>query len=193
MAFYYSKRKLRPHEDEDVGELNIVPYLDILMNLIIFMLLSMTGLAAFGILNVNAPNYGGPSAGVGENPEAPKLLLTVGISNKGFYVAAVGGVLGQAPAEAAPAAPGQGEPTIPKSTDAALCGKLKLEPPCYDFPALNAQMVNIKKAFPNESKVIVAAQNEIPYESLVNTMDACRETIGGEKRLLFPDVTLGAF
>ncbi|MHB8875678.1 MAG: ExbD/TolR family protein [Myxococcaceae bacterium] len=183
MAFYYSKRKLRPHEEDDVGELNIVPYLDILMNLIIFILLSMTGLAAFGILNVNAPNYGGPSAGAGaDDPNKPTLLLTVGISNKGFYVAAVGGVLGAAPAESAPAAPGQGEPTIPKKADGT-----------YDFAALNAQMVNIKKAFPNESKVIVAAQNEIPYESLVNTMDACRETMGTEKRLLFPDVTLGAF
>ena len=183
MAFYYSKRKLRPKEEEDVGELNIVPYLDILMNLIIFMLLSMTGLAAFGILNVNAPNYGGPSAGANpDDPNTPKLLLTVGISNKGFYVAAVGGVLGAA-AENAPAAPGQGEPTIPKKADGT-----------YDYAALNAQMVTIKKTFPTESKVIVAAQNEIPYEALVATMDALRETQGAsEKRLLFPDVTLGAF
>ena len=46
MAFYFSRRKLKPREEEEMGELNIVPYLDILMNLIIFMLLSMTGLAA---------------------------------------------------------------------------------------------------------------------------------------------------
>jgi len=65
MAFYFSRRKLRPSAEEGHGELNIVPYLDILMNLIIFMLLSMTGLAAFGILNVNAPNYGG-QAGAGD-------------------------------------------------------------------------------------------------------------------------------
>ena len=62
MAFHYSKRKLKANEEGHAGELNIVPYLDILMNLIIFMLLSMTGLAAFGILNVSAPNYG-PSVG----------------------------------------------------------------------------------------------------------------------------------
>jgi biopolymer transport protein TolR len=185
MAFYFSKRKLRPHEEEEVGELNIVPYLDILMNLIIFMLLSMTGLAAFGILNVNAPNYGGASAGAADPSEGPKLLLTVGISAKGFYVAAVGGVLGgEAPAVEGqpPAQPGQGEPTIPKKADGS-----------FDYAALNAQMQTIKKAFPNETKVIVAAQNEIPYEALVGTMDACRETLGSDHRLLFPDVTLGAF
>jgi hypothetical protein len=61
MAFFYSKRKLRIRRPTRRAELNIVPYLDILMNLIMFMLLSITGLAAFGILNVNAPNYGGPT------------------------------------------------------------------------------------------------------------------------------------
>src|SRR5215831_9270163 len=95
MAFFFSKRKLRMEEAE-FGELNIVPYLDILMNLIIFMLLSMTGLAAFGILNVTAPNYGAPTAAVApENPETPKLLLMVLVSKKGFFVAGTGAVLGQ--------------------------------------------------------------------------------------------------
>ncbi|HXX29662.1 MAG TPA: biopolymer transporter ExbD, partial [Myxococcaceae bacterium] len=76
MAFFYSRRKLKIREDTELGELNIVPYLDILMNLIMFMLLSITGLAAFGILNVSAPNYGGPSAAVQDDADKPKLLLS---------------------------------------------------------------------------------------------------------------------
>jgi biopolymer transport protein ExbD len=177
MAFYFSKRKLRPPEEEVGGELNIVPYLDILMNLIIFMLLSMTGLATFGFLNVNAPNYGGPSAGAGDNQDKP-LLLTVAISKDGFYVAATGGVLpGQS--EPSAAAPGQGAPTVPKKG------------PDYDYPALTEKMKEIKTAFPGESKVIIAGEAETSYEVLVETMDATRET--GDKKLLFPDVTLGAF
>ncbi|MBI3185779.1 MAG: biopolymer transporter ExbD [Myxococcales bacterium] len=182
MAFYFSRRKLRPKEKEEMGELNIVPYLDILMNLIIFMLLSITGLVTFGILNVNAPSYGAGVQGPGEDPSQPKLLLTVGISNKGFYVAATGGVLGQQSPEGAAAAPGQGEPTIPKLPDGS-----------FDYAALSEQMVNIKQAFPNETKVIIAAQSEVQYEALVATMDACRETTGPSRRVLFPDVTLGAF
>jgi biopolymer transport protein ExbD len=80
MAFHFSKRKLRPKEDDEVGELNIVPYLDILMNLIIFILLSMTGLATMGILNVNAPAYGDAGAG-SDKPDKPPLLLTVAKSS----------------------------------------------------------------------------------------------------------------
>jgi biopolymer transport protein TolR len=178
MAFFYSKRKLRIRDHTEVGELNIVPYLDILMNLIMFMLLSITGLSAFGILNVNAPNYGGPAAQMTDDADKPKLLLTVLISKRGYYVAATGGVLGQ---QQAPANPAEAPPSIPKTA----LGE-------YDYTALTQSMVNIKKEFPSESKVIVGAEGDIPYEVLVATMDAIRETPGKDRTVLFSDVTLGA-
>ena len=178
MAFYFSRRKIKPKEPEDSGELNIVPYLDILMNLIIFMLLSMTGLATFGVLNVSAPTYGAGAGGATE--EKPPLLLTVAISKKGFYVAATGGVLagqpeggGGAPSDTAP-------PTIPLKADGR-----------YDYDGLNEKMKQIKGDFPTESKVILAAESETEYEVLVSTMDATRET--KDRKLLFPDVTLASF
>jgi biopolymer transport protein ExbD len=179
MAFFYSKRKLRLHGHEEGRELNIVPYLDILMNLIMFMLLSITGLSAFGIVNVNAPNYGGPTTQVTDEGDKPKLLLTVLISKKGFYVAATGGVVGQQPQGQANAT--EAPPSIPKKGDGT-----------YDYTALTENMVNVKKEFPSESKVIVGAEGDIPYEVLVQTMDAIRETPGKERKLLFTDVTLGA-
>jgi len=173
MAFFYSKRKLRIREHDEVGELNIVPYLDIIM----FMLLSITGLSAFGILNVNAPNYG-PAAQVTDDADKPKLLLSVLISKRGFYVAATGGVLGQQQPASDPA---EAPPSIPKTA----LGE-------FDYTALTQSMVNIKKEFPSESKVIVGAEGDIPYEVLVQTMDAIRETPGKDRKLLFSDVTLGA-
>ena len=172
MAFHYSRRKLKPREEEEAGELNIVPYLDILMNLILFMLLSINGLAAFGILNVSAPSYGGPSTTVApqDNPEQPHLVLSVLISKKGHFVNSENAILGQ-----------DGAPTIPLKADGA-----------FDYAALNAQMVKIKSAFPSETKVIVAADPETPYDALIQTMDAIRETREKPHRDLFPDVTLGA-
>lgn len=170
MAFHYSRRKLKPREEEEMGELNIVPYLDILMNLILFMLMSITGFAVFGILNVNAPSYGGPSAGgPAENPDEPKMVLSVLISKKGHFVNTEHTVLGKE----------SGAPTIPLKADGS-----------YDYDALTAQMMQVKGAVPEETKVIVAAEAEIPYEALVQTMDAVRET--KDRRQLFPDVTLGA-
>ncbi len=171
MAFYFSRRKLKPREEEEMGELNIVPYLDILMNLIIFMLLSITGLASFGILNVSAPNYGGPSTSVAqENPEQPKLTLSVLISKQGHFVNSENAILGEG-----------GAPTVPVKADGS-----------YDYTALGETMLKIKEAFPGETKVIIAADADVQYDALIQTMDACRETPGPNRRMLFPDVTLGA-
>ena len=177
MAFYFSRRKIKPKEEEEGGELNIVPYLDILMNLIIFMLLSMAGLATFGMLNVNAPNYGANSGGGGDN-DKPALTLTVAVAKSGFFIAATGGVL---PGQTEPsAAPGAGAPTIPRKAVGS-----------YDYDALTAKMMEIKTSFPLESKVIIAAEADTDYDSLVSTMDATRET--ADRKLLFPDVTLASF
>ena len=180
MAFYYSRRKLKPKAHEGAGELNLVPYLDILMNLIIFMLMSITGLAAFGILNVNSPSYGGPTAGANtEQSDKPQLLLSVLIGKDGFFVAGTGAVLGEQGAEPAPTEGDKGKPTIPKKADGS-----------YDFATLTQQMMQIKAEFPDETKVIIGADAEVPYEHLISTMDAVRET--KDRKLLFPDVTLAA-
>ncbi len=175
MAFYFSRRKIKPKEEAESGELNIIPYLDILMNLIIFMLLSMSGLATFGMLNVNAPTYGG--GGGGNTEEKPPLTLTVAIAKTGFFIAATGGVL---PGQTEPTTPGEGAPTIARRADGT-----------YDYDALTAKMMEIKTNFPTESKVILAAEANTDYEVLVSTMDATRET--KDRKLLFPDVTLASF
>jgi biopolymer transport protein ExbD len=186
MAFHVSKRKLKPKEEDEMGELNIVPYLDILMNLIIFILLSMTGLATFGVLNVSAPSYGG--GGGGANNEAPELLLTIGVAKNGYYVAAQGGVL---PGLEQNAEPGKAPPTVAVKADGT-----------YDYVALTEKLKEVKSAVAgmiaegkvapsSGSKVILAADAETPYEVIVNTMDASRETT--DHKLLFPDVTLASF
>lgn len=180
MAFYVSRRKLKPRGGEDTGELNIVPYLDILMNLIIFLLMSITGLAAFGILNVNAPNYGGPSASAGDNPDKPQLVLSVLVSKKGFFIAGAGGILGQEGGD--PAQSGtEGAPTVPNLASGD-----------YDFASLTEQLQKIKAHpdFQAQTKVIIGAEADVAYEHLIGTMDAVRET--KDRALLFPDVTLAA-
>src|SRR4051794_11764721 len=106
------------------------------MNLIIFMLLSMAGLATFGMLNVNAPTYNNGGSG-GDPNEKPPLTLTVAVAKSGFFIAATGGVL---PGQTEPsAAPGEGAPTIARKADGT-----------YDYDALTAKMMEIKSTFPTE-------------------------------------------
>jgi biopolymer transport protein ExbD len=164
----------RVRHGEETGELNIIPYLDIVTNLVMFMLLSMTGLVSLGVVNVSAPKVGAPAAAA----DRPKLLLTVGIGKSGFYVGGAEG--GAAPAPAGAGAP----PTIP------------LRDGGYDYAALTEEMKRVKDRFPSETNLILTAEPEVPYDVLIQTMDACRETAvtrpdgTPDRRPLFFDVSL---
>src|SRR5512136_1466565 len=125
------RRRIR--EEEHAGELNIVPYLDVVVNLVMFMLLSMTGLISLGVLNVSAPRIGGEGAAASAQEAGPKLLLTVAVGRQGFYIAGAGGVLGKDASATDLTRP----PTIPLGAD----GK-------YDFAALSTQLETIKEKFP---------------------------------------------
>lgn len=170
---------------EDEGELNIVPYLDIMINLIMFMLVAQTTVVALGMIDVTAPTYASLADGSGGPPPEqapnPRRLqrLTVGVARDGFYIAAVGGVLpGETEASAPEAITADGvakvPPTIPLLPDGA-----------YDFRTLGRKMRGIKNAFPDTEAVYVAADENIPYEVIVATLDSTREDDQGS---LFPAV-----
>ncbi|HET9553864.1 MAG TPA: biopolymer transporter ExbD [Anaeromyxobacteraceae bacterium] len=174
------RRRIR--EEEETGELNIVPYLDVVVNLVMFMLLSMTGLITLGVLNVSAPKIGGEAgAAAAAQEQAPKLLLTVAVGKQGFYIAGAGGVLGSD----ANASDLSRPPTVPLRPD----GK-------YDYAELTKQLRTIKDRFPNETQVILSADGEVVYDVLIQTMDACREQLvknpdgTSERKQLFFDVSL---
>ena len=151
-------RSSRQQPEAESGELNVVPYLDILMNLIIFMLLSMAGLATYGMVNINAPRTTPPGLG----QALPDLSLSVAVAKTGFFIATSSDSL-----------------TIP------------LKEGRYDFDALTSKLEELKSRFPGESKVVIAADADTDYDSLVATVDAARETRA--RKRLFPDVTLAHF
>lgn len=175
-------------------DLNLVPYLDIVVNIIMFMLFTSTGLIQIGVINVNAPRYQDPLAGSDNqetpDPEKKELNLTVGITYEGMFIAAVGGVQGSEGAGTAP--DGSKKPSIPLLTRDPICQQAlarQAPPPasCYDFKRLTQEMVKIKNVFPQETKIIIYAQPRVQYEVLVKSMDATRND--GE-RALFYDVIL---
>jgi biopolymer transport protein TolR len=176
--FTYVRRKRKLHHEEETGELNIVPYLDILVNLIMFLLVTQATLVSLGLIDVTAPSYS--IAGPGqpkEEAEGKNLRLTIGISQDGFYIAAKGGVLPgeiETTGEITPDGVTRSAPTVPKRADGS-----------FDFPGLTVKLRTIKTAFPKAESIFVAADDNIPYEILVKTLDASREDARGP---LFPAV-----
>src|SRR5215831_18031604 len=78
--FTYVRRKRKLVEDEESHELNIVPYLDILVNLIMFLLVTQATLVSLGIVDVSAPSYAAAGPGPSNPSEEKNLRLTIGIA-----------------------------------------------------------------------------------------------------------------
>lgn len=164
-------RRLREqHEEaeEETGEINLVPYMDIVTNIIIFLLASVVTAVPLGRINATSPvtsSGGDPS----ENEAQPKqdLNLTVTAGASGFTVAARGGVL----------------PVIPKKPTGE-----------YDFKALTTKLVEIKadpsNAAEGETKANFNADADVPYQIVVDSLDAMRMDAKGEP--LFPDINFAA-
>jgi len=152
-------------EDEH-GEINLVPYMDIVTNIIIFLLASVIHQMPLGSVNVSSPTFGGGGGGA-ETEEKP-LNLTVTVGGSGFTLAGSGGVM----------------PPIPKMASGD-----------YDYNALTSKLTEIKKEFASETKATFNADAVTPYEIVVKTLDAMR-TYKDEKDLqekeLFPDVVFAA-
>src|SRR2546429_126022 len=148
-------RRLREEKEDDLeesGELNLVPYLDIVTNVVIFLLASVTYITALSNVNASAPTYG-TGVGSAEAQGPPPLNLTVNVSEAGFTIAASGGVLKNEVTGTLP--------TVPKDTGTAELPYKKLA----DF------VRKIKDQYPDEHNIILTANPEVSYDLVVRTMD----------------------
>jgi biopolymer transport protein TolR len=162
-------RRMKEHNEEieeETGEINLVPYMDIVTNIIIFLLASVVNQVALGDVNVSVPTLStGGGAASEDQPDKPPLNLTVTVGGTGFTIAASGGVL----------------PVIPK-----------LPTGQYNYKLLTTKLIEIKSATGNtkETKVNFNADAATSYDVVVATLDAMREDDSG--KILFPDVAFSA-
>ena len=184
-----------------------------LVSLLIPCLLVSTVFVSIAVINVSAPAIGtaAESEPEKEKPEKPPLNLTVTITDQGYTLAGSGGVLPGIKHAA------QGEstgPTIPlidkqvsctryldtwppprsvnKSTSKCTDPDASLAFKVYDVERLSTMLITIKDQFPEENKVIIAAEPDIEFEALTDVMDSTRDVKleGEERRPLFPEVVL---
>ena len=202
----------RRNFSEDDVEMNLTPMMNLIAILIPVLLVS-TVFVEIAVINVSAPAIGNSP----DNPEPdkpkpdkPPLNLTVTVTDKGFTLAGSGGVLGGAAA----GADGKAGPTIPLKSKQISCQRyINTVPPprsvnsgsgkcsnaeemktfsVYDIDALQKQLSDIKEEFPDERRMIIAAEEDVEFEALVDVMDAGRSVKdpGGETRTLFDEVVL---
>jgi len=154
---------------EMVGELNIVPFLDIVVNLIMFLLATTEAVLLISQIEADLPKLArGRSSGA--DIQTP-LNLNVTVSDGGVIVSGSGGKLAH------------GCQGIDSSRDFTVPKKGRE----YDWAGLTECAVRVKQQYSNEHTVTVSADPQIEYEYVVAAMDAVRNR---GKEVLFPDVMI---
>ena len=157
---------VEPEPGEEAGELNVVPYLDIMMNIMMFVLVSVS--VAFTSTISTSAAFAGPRRA----PESPEALrLTALVTGQGVSLKTAGGSIAEG-------CKGMGTGlTVPN-----VGGR-------QDLAALTSCARWVKQERPAETQVSIAASPGVPYEDVVAVMDALRADAEGP---LFPEVALGA-
>ena len=165
-------RELSP--DEEGGELNIVPFHDIITNVLMFVLATIT-VTFTTMIDSQPPRQGGPSA---RAPTKPALSLNIIVIDKGFIVSAFGQRIGEGCQGA-----GSGMAVGLRSGDG---------PPDYDYASLTQCAKRLKNQVPeaaDETAATITANKDIPYQVIISTIDAIRRSDDGQE--LFPDINFG--
>lgn len=140
-------------------ELNLVPYLDIMVNLIMFLITITAYIAEMRESPVLAP--GGGQCKVQPCP-TPKPHLTVAIDKAGF--------------------------SIIGSADTINPTRLVLNGQGFPYDDLQSRLGEYKESIKDiEENIVITADSDIPYKTIMATMDAARADKKGKR--LFPGVT----
>ena len=156
--------------DEEGGELNIVPFLDIVTNVLMFVLATVS-VTFTATIDTFPPRAGGAGS---RAPTTPTLGLTVIVVPDGFSIKARGGNIAPGCSDSGPGL------AVPKKNND------------YDYAQLQSCAVKLKALSPefkDEMQVTISANPQIPYQAVIGAMDALRKSDKGED--LFPDVNFG--
>jgi hypothetical protein len=188
------KSKPKGHTpEEDGGELNIIPFLDIIMNILLFVLGS--------IVTIFTASIPVPLQGPNPNPTPPtgqRLNITVKITNQGFIVGASGGFL-------LPGCRTIGAANVVVPNRA----QEDADHDRHDYAGLTECLRQVRSQWATETadehNIQLSPNGDIPYRITVHTIDAVREEQPGacvleeqgrarnysDPKCMFPDVTLG--
>ena len=182
-----TRRRHRHDESPSVDdELNIVPFLDIVINLIINLIMFLLMVTSTGVSTQVAVSLPGACTRCPGSFE-PTLGLNVVVADEGIWVTTRRGTMAPGCESLSVLAPGDTAVTIPKRGDA------------YDWTALTECVARVKtlaereglrfQRDEGEGEITVSADPLVEYQDLLSAMDAVRKRADES---LFPHVMLAA-
>jgi biopolymer transport protein TolR len=178
-------------EEEEIqgGEINLVPYLDIVTNLMLFLLISVSSGFILGQIDTTLPDHSTsaskPAVDPAEKPDEQPLQLMVSVTKNRIILWSVSGL--------------EGTLEVPKATMALVAPKNASDPPLYEYEKLNKALIEIAtrrwkgKLRPTATyEILLQADGDIPYETVIMTMDHMRRPIPKDVKTL-PTVVIPKF
>src|SRR5262245_59019669 len=130
----------RENLEEQVRDLNLIPYLDVMVNLVLFTLVTITSILSVTILTASIPQIAPDSGEAKKQLQKAQLLLMIRVMEKQLIID-----------------PNvQGGPSPGRSV-------LQKKPEGFDFVMLKDQVGRLKKQFPEETRVLIIAEPKIVY------------------------------
>ncbi|MFQ5455760.1 MAG: ExbD/TolR family protein [Nitrospirota bacterium] len=168
--FHKTRASERRHKIVTEKELNITAFLNLMINLIPFLLITAV-FSRMTVLEIYLPSISQEDEKHTESqikPEKERLDLFVSIREDGIIVRN-----GNSLIESIPRVNGD-----------------------YDMKRLSKIIIKTKGEFPDEENVIIMSEPDISYDMIVQVMDACRmyeKRINGQYKeiLLFPTISIG--
>lgn len=201
----------RHREELHEVSINLNPMMD-MFAVLIPALLMLSAVVEVAIVKVSAPSIG-PSSEPPPKEDQPPLNLQVTISDAGYMLTATGGEL---PGVVRADANGIPQPQIPIKEQPIVCSRYRgtWPPPrsrnqdravCndanardavmfwgYDNATLNQKIQEIHRTYPNERRIIIAAESNVQYEAIMDVLDATRvaRLPSGELETMFDQVVM---
>jgi biopolymer transport protein ExbD len=178
------KRREDEVEQEEIegGEINLIPYLDIVTNLMLFLLASVTAGFILGQIDTTLPDHT-PAGQVttpqpDKKPDEQPLQLVVSLTKSEALLWSISGLEGTLlqPKARVPRSPGSQGSADPV--------------PHYDYRKLNDAVHEIaarrwkgKQRLEDTYEIVLQAEPETPYETIIEVMDnvRCRLPADGSK------------
>jgi biopolymer transport protein ExbD len=191
------RREDQIEQDEiESGELNLIPYLDMVTNLMLFLLASISAGIIFTQIDTTLPDRAPPSTTVTQpavtNPDDQPLKLVVSVTRDRLILWSISGLEGTlaAPKATFPRTGREGEPCDGNymcesnacSNETQKCVPSKdLGAPVFDYRALSNQLFEIanrrytgKQRKRETYEIILMADGSIPYSTIASVMAAMR-------------------
>jgi biopolymer transport protein ExbD len=153
-----------------VAELDLVPMMSVIVHLIPMLMLSVRFVFLAAVPTKGPVIASKPAANEGELAAQQAKVVSVLVARQGFVV-------------------GGNDAADPRIPCKGACA-----PDTYDYAALTSAMVEAKRLHPTETRVVIAPEPDVSYDTLVRVMDATRSRKGakGTEEPLFPDALLAS-